>query len=417
MRLSVILSCGLVSALGAADVSAAEGPASFGVTPVRREATGQRRAHFDVYAWQRAGSAESAADVARFVAESDGRVHVVAVDDDFTALDQRLTGALASAHAPTILTFRFTTLPKASVAAQRIADVAAAFVGAGVDLVGVEVDHDCATRALPDYARWLSALQRPPAPALPTVPVSITALPTWLDDDAHVAVFAAVADVTIQVHAIAVPALFDVDAALEAMDKAPAARVALPTYAVTLRQGPALFSQVTDVAAVRAHAERVTYFRMPTHDDTAAWSWPTLLAVDGAPAVVAASAGVASVVAADDGAFDVVVENVGATDAPLAAVSVAGADAYDVVGDVIALRVDGAVVFVAKNARYLRPKERQTLAWVRSPAGEHTHGQAPRAVVVDDPRSAPPPRAPGREPAPGPERLQPEKLSLRPVLP
>ena len=165
--------------------------------------------------------------------------------------------------------------------------------------------------------------------------------------------------------------------------------MALPTYAVTLRDGPALFSDVKGVAAVRAHAQRVSYFRMPTSGDAAALGWATLIAIDSAPTVVDVDDNdvFAFVVAAADGAFDVVIENAGAYDAPHGAVAVAGVGAYDVVGDVVARRAGAGVVFVAKNARYLRPHERQTVAWVRPATGD-THALAPlSAVVVDDPRA------------------------------
>lgn len=50
---------------------------------------------------------------------------------------------------------------------------------AGLDLTGIEIDHDCATSALADYASWLQQLRR----GLPgELRLSITALPSWLDD-------------------------------------------------------------------------------------------------------------------------------------------------------------------------------------------------------------------------------------------
>jgi hypothetical protein len=407
------------------------------------------RGHFDVYLWQRSGSAHSVAnsatksgtdvtdigaDVRTFVDVSDGRVHVLAADDAFTSNDPRIRRALATTAAPTVLTFRFTALPTVPVAQARIQAQVLAFEAAGVSVVGVEVDHDCATSALPHYGQWLLAL----SPTL-TQPLSITALPTWLTDRAHEAVFAAAAEVTLQVHAIAAPALFDPMAALQAMARAPQLRVALPTYAVTLKNGPALFTNVADVAAVRVHADDVTYFRMPVAGDDAAFGWPTLLAVDSAAAVVTTQPTIrVHLVATPSGAFDVVVENDGPWDAPMRAVQVLGADAADVLGDVVLRRIDGGVVFVGQSARYLPPQARRTLGWVRphaktelppgSPTGSHTerrprsatddhaaHDAEPlRAAVVHDPRGV---VRPERDPAALPVQLQPSKHRLRPVLP
>ena len=64
--------------------------------------------------------------------------------------------------------------------------VPARWRAAGVDVVGLEIDHDCATAVLADYARWLAA-NRPPAP----LAWSITALPTWAGAPALPAVAAA----------------------------------------------------------------------------------------------------------------------------------------------------------------------------------------------------------------------------------
>ncbi|MBK9656673.1 MAG: DUF3142 domain-containing protein [Rhodanobacteraceae bacterium] len=108
--------------------------------------------------------------------------------------------------------------------------------GAGLELSGIEIDHDCATAALDDYASWLRELRGTLAPALK---LSITALPSWLDSAALEQVLAAVDDSVLQVHAVQRPdrALFDA-ASARAWTLAYAARtahpfaLALPAYGV-----------------------------------------------------------------------------------------------------------------------------------------------------------------------------------------
>ena len=80
--------------------------------------------------------------------------------------------------------------------------------GAGIQLAGVEIDHDCASAALGDYRRWLqqlkSSLIAPPA-------LSITALPTWIGAPQLPALLAVVEQSVLQIHAVVRPdrALFD----------------------------------------------------------------------------------------------------------------------------------------------------------------------------------------------------------------
>ena len=78
----------------------------------------------------------------------------------------------------------------------------------GVDVAGIEIDHDCATAALDDYASWLRELRD----AMPRdLKLSVTALPSWLESPALDQVLGAVDDSVLQVHAVQRPdhALFD----------------------------------------------------------------------------------------------------------------------------------------------------------------------------------------------------------------
>jgi len=340
-------------------------------------ATGPSAA-FDAYLWQRAASPAVLRAVARFGAVSRGRLHVVAVDGDFQQRDGSLVRVLAEISAPVVLTMRLQALSDDTT---RLTDTLRWWQQRGVQVVAVEIDHDCATAGLSAYARWLSSFGTAVRTTLSTgetvstgetgekteVGVEITALPTWLADPAHRAVFAAADDVTLQVHAIAAPALLDVGAARAAIARAtlerPGLRVALPSYAVTLKTGQPLHAHPADVAAVRLAAGAVSWFRLPTDDDDTAWDWSTLLAVDSAPGIIADVDRVTVSTVDDDGegTVRVVVDNGLGLAAPLPAVRVAGAAAMDAI---IPGRLDGTTLS-SSQARFLLPHGRAVLGWAR----------------------------------------------------
>ena len=332
---------------------------------------------FDAYLWQRAASPAVLRAVARFGAVSRGRLHVVAVDDGFLQRDGSLVRVLAERRTPVVLTMRLQALPDVTT---RLVDTLQWWQQRGVQVAAVEIDHDCATAGLSAYARWLSSFGTALRSTLSTVSagepaqtgeqtevgVEITALPTWLTDPAHRAVFAAADDITLQVHAIAAPALLDVGAARAAIALAtlerPDLRVALPSYAVTLKTGQPLYARPADVAAVRLAAGRVSWFRLPTDDDDTAWDWATLLAVDSAPGVIADVDRVTvSTVDDGDGTVRVVVDNGLALAAPLPAVRVSGATAMDAI---IPGRLTGTTL-TSSQARFLLPHGRAVLGWAR----------------------------------------------------
>ncbi|MCB9562960.1 MAG: DUF3142 domain-containing protein [Kofleriaceae bacterium] len=214
-----------------------------------------------------------------------------------------------------------------------------AWRAAGVDVAGVEIDHDCATAALPAYAAWLTRV-RPPAP----LRWSITALPTWAGAPALRDVAAAVDELVVQVHAIRAPRLFDAATARRWLDAVAAAvpgatlRVALPTYRVAI-DGEVAAAAPAEVAGLLRDLERapvpglrgVVWFRLPVDGDAAAWSAPTLRAVirgDGLTSAVTAR-----LVARARGVYDVVLANPGTVDAPWPDLRVTGAvAAMDLIG-------------------------------------------------------------------------------------
>lgn len=183
----------------------------------------------------------------------------------------------------------------------------------GLSLVGVEIDHDCATARLPAYAHFLAALR----PTLGSqLHLSITALPTWLESAALDPLLAQADEVVLQVHAVQSPraGLFNPQRAhdwITAFAKRMPRpwRVALPAYGTRVswdEQGrvagieserPTLSGATSSnelfadpvamqgfLASLQTDAPKglagIVWFRLPTDDDARAWSmatWRTVL--------------------------------------------------------------------------------------------------------------------------------------------
>jgi len=109
---------------------------------------------------------------------------VLAQDARRVRLVVRIEGAAPPTDAPTL--------------AGVLNQMAASWRAAGVRVAGIEIDHDCASARLPDYARWLGDLRS----GLSGGELSITALPTWIGNPALPALLASVDHSVLQVHAI-----------------------------------------------------------------------------------------------------------------------------------------------------------------------------------------------------------------------
>jgi hypothetical protein len=181
-----------------------------------------------------------------------------------------------------------------------------------VRAAGIEIDYDCATARLAEYARFLSMLRMRLHPA---VPLLITALPTWLSSPVVNEVFAQIDEINLQVHAVQNPhlGLFDRQRArvwIEQLSHRTTKpfRVALPAYGsrVSWREDGSLLAiegempvlaggdsavelmaSPIEVAALvgdlrensPANLVGVVWFRLPTDDDRRAWSIATWRAV------------------------------------------------------------------------------------------------------------------------------------------
>jgi hypothetical protein len=183
--------------------------------------------------------------------------------------------------------------------------------------VELQIDFDCATAKLDDYRAWLLAVQKQVA----SLPVTITALPSWLDLPAFARLAANSTNYILQVHSLDKPTditapflLCDPVAAKRAVARAGEIgvpfRVALPTYTYLvafnaagkfiglsaeaprsdwpegtqlreMRADPlALSSLVQTWNTNRPAAMRgVIWYRLPVAVDNFNWRWPTLAAI------------------------------------------------------------------------------------------------------------------------------------------
>jgi len=188
----------------------------------------------------------------------------------------------------------------------------------GVPVPDVQIDYDCPTSKLSDYAALVSELGE----RLPDRRVSITALPTWLEDRGFESLAREVEYFVLQVHSFERPRNPDDPPVLCDTGRIPdwlrrADRVgipyylALPTYGYHVIFGPdgefaglvaegeaiplavdgprvrTVESDPVEMAAVVRDLNKnpprfcrgIAWFRLPVHGDRMNWSWKTLVAV------------------------------------------------------------------------------------------------------------------------------------------
>ena len=252
------------------------------------------------------------------------------------------------------------SLDRDQVTAQ-ILQVLADWQAQGLTVSGVEIDHDAGNARLPDYAEFLKHLRA----AMPTsLPLSITALPAWLDSAQLPALLQTVDSSVLQVHAVSDPrrGLFDPDQALKwakawARISDTPFYLALPAYGVALlpddggapvvesevqleRGGerrelladPLQLSQLAKSLREDppAHLAGLIWFRLPLANDRRAWSLTTLRAVARGDAL---SSRLGVTFSEHDGLYDIQLDNPGNLDSAwparitLKAQSCEGADA------------------------------------------------------------------------------------------
>ncbi|CAI8780082.1 DUF3142 domain-containing protein [Pseudomonas sp. IT-P44] len=252
------------------------------------------------------------------------------------------------------------SLDQDEVAAQ-ILQVLSDWQAQGLVLSGVEIDHDAGNARLPAYRKFLTDL-RAVLPA--SMPLSITALPAWLDSSELPALLSTVDSSVLQVHAVSDPrmGLFDPDQARKwasawSRITSKPFYLALPAYGVALlpQVGGALDvesevpiervgerrelladpQQLSTLATQLrndppAHLAGLIWFRLPLANDRRAWSLTTLRAVARGDAL---DSRLTLKLSAQDGLYDVSISNQGNLDSAwperltLAARGCEGADA------------------------------------------------------------------------------------------
>ena len=283
-----------------------------------------------VYVWQRAWSPPVVAAVTAH-ATNFAETVVLAAEVTWKSQIPSVTRVavdyptLAKLHTPIGLALRVGPyhgdLAKNPLAVNVLAGVAASLETAArtnhVAPVELQIDFDCATARLGDYRAWLTQLQRRLAP----LPVTITALPAWLDSPAFAPLAATASNYVLQVHSLEKPVsidrpftLCDPAAARRAVARAGEFdvpfRVALPTYTYLVAFGTngrfaGLSAEApktdwpagTQVRAMSADPQTmsslvqdwgtnrpsallgVIWYRLPVIVDNLNWRWATLGAI------------------------------------------------------------------------------------------------------------------------------------------
>jgi Protein of unknown function (DUF3142) len=360
----------------------------------------------DAYVWQRqwtpalrdamASSTDLVRDWRVLVAQADrhGAFHTFAPDRE----------ALARSGRPVVLVVRIDgrlAAFDAAVLADRIAALRAAWPAALI--AGIEIDYDCPTSRLPAYTAFLTSLRS----RLGSLSLSITALPTWLGSRDLDALLAVPDESVLQVHAVQAPqaGLFDPSVANRWIDEFATHtrkpfRVALPTYgsrvswnedgsllAVESEQSALaagatsseLYAAPNTLMAFVAHLSKdrprglagVVWFRLPTADDTRAWSLATWRGVvrgqlDAHPLLITLQPGTSA-----DAPSDVMLENRGATDAapPPRVALPASCELADGIDGYRLQRAGASFELIAEGARQIPAHTRRSIGWARCKPG------------------------------------------------
>ncbi|WP_232823456.1 DUF3142 domain-containing protein [Dyella sp. C9] len=282
----------------------------------------------------------------------------------------------------------------------------------GLNLVGVEIDYDCPTSRLRDYAHMLGVLHRQMGSSLR---LSITALPTWLQSPDLDAVMTPADEMVLQVHAVQSPraGLFDPRQAHAWMDMFAKRthkpwRVALPAYGsrvswdaqgrvasveserASLVGGDAneLFADPVAMqgfvaslgADVPANLIGIVWFRLPTDDDARAWSMATWRAVlSHVPLRVSLLAQVRT--ARHAPLRDLVLINTGNADVPLPSLVRldAGCSLADGANGYILQRTAQGVFLARDQGGLLRAGRQLGIGWLRCDGVAALHIESGRA--------------------------------------
>ena len=275
-----------------------------------------------------------------------------------------------------------------------------------VAVTELQIDFDCAETKLDGYRLWVEALKQAVAP----IPVTITALPAWLNRPAFRRLIDTADGYVLQVHSLERPrsshapfVLCDPTAAKRAVRKAARLRrpfrVALPTYGYLVAfdsagkfaglaaEGPAPeWPDEFNLREVRADAtalavliadwtsthpaalQGIIWYRLPVKGERLNWSWPTLVEVM-AGRIPAADVRVETR-AVPPGLVEIDLVNVGHADSslpPFVKAHWTGGQALaaDALGGFeIAARRPNTLLLSTRNGK-LSPGARRTIGWIR----------------------------------------------------
>jgi hypothetical protein len=271
----------------------------------------------------------------------------------------------------------------------------------GLPVAGVEIDHDCGSARLREYALFLDRLQAARAGGLT---LSITALPSWMESGRLGDLLTRVDEAVLQVHSVADPerGLFEPAAAYDWTRRwsrvgAVPFRVALPTYGsrVTRNDEGRVTSveseapSLSNLAAGRELSVRpldvdrfvrqlrharigglagIAWFRLPTRDDRRAWSLSTWHALVNGTA--RAPRMTTRVMGSDVlGTSNVYISNEGPIDdwlPPHVRVTAESeCEAADAVSPYMVSRPGGGVVLRLASPRLIAAGDMQLVGWVR----------------------------------------------------
>jgi hypothetical protein len=266
----------------------------------------------------------------------------------------------------------------------------------GLTLSGVEIDHDAGNARLPAYRDFLMHLR---AVLPPTLPLSITALPAWLDSPELPALLSTVDSSVLQVHAVSDPrrGLFDPDQARKwakgwGRVTTKPFYLALPAYGVALLPGtigaPVVESEVpvarggkrrellADPLQLRtlamdlradppAHLAGLIWFRLPLAGDRRAWSLTTLGAVARADTL---DSRLSVKLSAQDGLYDISVSNQGNLDSPWpkrVTLAVQGCDGADALAGYALQQSPDLLTFTRLNDGRIAAGGQRAIGWAR----------------------------------------------------
>ncbi len=324
--------------------------------------------------------------------------------------------SLAKVHRPVGLVLRVGAfggaLSEDKPAVNFLAELAASLVAEArtnlVEPAELQIDFDCAESKLDDYRAWLAIVQQRVAP----LPVTITALPSWLNSPAFVKLAVASTNYVLQVHSLTRPTdinspfiLCDPIAAKRAVAKAGEIgvpfRVALPTYTYIVAfnstgkffglsaeisranwpEGTQLREMSADPLAMSslvqtwntnrpAAMREIIWYRLPVAADNLNWRWPTLGAIIAGR--VPQEKFQATARRVEPGLVEISLENTGELDIPSRlAVEVRWSNARLVAGDglrdfELAEQNVSAARFQNQSSQFRLPAgEKQIVGWLR----------------------------------------------------